>query len=94
MCNESSNAIFLESWSRHEPDNNYLLDTLAPWLSHLNLYCGPGQFREYVNQNRIGCPPLAIDDPLLLHMMQGMALSAKNVRIHYNVVGVPDLNYS
>ena len=94
VCNESENAIFLESWSRHEPDNNYLLDTLAPWLSRLNLYCGPDQFREYVDRNRIGCPPLAADDPLLLHMMRGMALSAKNVGVHYNVVGVPNLNCS
>ena len=94
VCNESGNAIFLESWSCHEPDNNYLLDTLAPWLSRLNLYCGLGQFREYVDRNRIGCPPLAADDPLLLHMMRGMALSAKNVGVHYNVVGVPNLNYS
>ena len=54
----------------------------------------PSQFREYVDQNRIGCPPLAVDDPLLLHMMQGMALFAKNVGVHYNVVKVPDLNYS
>ena len=30
VCNESGNAIFLESWSRHEPDNNFLVDTLAP----------------------------------------------------------------
>ena len=40
----------------------------------------------------IGCPPLAADDPLLLHMMRGMALSAKNVGVHYNVVGIPDFN--
>ena len=48
---------------------------------------------SYVDQNWIGCPPLAADDPLLLHMMRGMALSAKNVGAHYNVVGVPDFNY-
>ena len=54
----------------------------------------PGQFREYVDQNRIDCPPLAADDPLLVHMMWRMALSAKNVRVHYNIVGVPDLNCS
>ena len=32
------------------------------------------------------------DDPLLLHMMRGMVLSAKNVGVHYNVVGGPDFN--
>ena len=52
----------------------------------------PGQLREYVDKNRIGSPPLAADDPLLLHMMRGMALSAKNVGVHYNVIGVLDLN--
>ena len=92
VCNESGNAIFLESWSRHEPDNNFLVDTLAPWLERMSLSCMPGQIREYVDKNRIGSPPLAADDPLLLHMMRGMAFSAKNVGVHYNVIGVPDLN--
>ena len=92
VCNESGNAIFLESWSRNEPESNYLLDTLAPWLTHLNMQCMPRFLREYVDQNRIGCPLLVADDPLLLHMMRGMVLSAKNVWVHYNVVGVPDFN--
>ena len=92
VCNESGNTIFLESWSWNELESNYLLDTLAPWLSRLNTQSMPGFLREYVDQNRVGCPPLAADDLLLLHMMRGMALSAKNVEIHYNVVGVPDFN--
>ena len=92
VYNESGNAIFLESWSRNEPESNYLLDTLAPWLTRLNAQCMPGFLREFVDRNRIGCPPLAADDPLLLHMMRGMALSAKNVGVHYNVVGVPNFN--
>ena len=93
VCNESGNAIFLESWSQNELESNYLLDTLAPWLSCLNTQCMPRFLWDYVNQNRVGCPPLAVDGPLLLHMMWGMALSAKNVGVHYNVVGVPDFNY-
>ena len=92
-CNESENTIFLWSWSWYKLESNYLLDTLAPWLTRLNTQCMPGFFWEYVDQNRIGCPPLAADDPLLLHMMRGMALSAKNVGVHYNVVGVLDFNY-
>ena len=56
------------------------------------MQCMPGFLQEYVDQNWVGCPPLAAHDPLLLHMMPGMALSAKNVRVHYNVVGVPDFN--
>ena len=92
VCNESGNAIFLELWSRNEPESNYLLDTLALWLSCLNTQCMLGFLREYVDQNRIECPPLAADDPLLFHMMWGMALSAKNVEVHYNVVGVLDFN--
>ena len=93
VCNESGNAIFLESWSRNELESNYLLDTLAPWLTRLNTQCMPRFLREYVDQNRIGCPLLAVDDPLLLHMMREMKLSTKNVGVHYNVVGVPDFNY-
>ena len=92
VCNESGNAIFLESWSRNEPERNYLLDTFAPWLTRLNTHCMPGFLWEYVDQNRIGCSALAMDDPLLLHMMRGMALFAKNFGVHYNVVGVPDFN--
>ena len=94
VCYESGNVIFLESWSRNEPKSNYLLDTLAPWLNRLNTHCMPGVLRKYVNRIRIGCPPLATDDSLLLHMMRRMALSPRNVGVHYNVVGVPDLNYS
>ena len=93
VCNESGNAIFLESWSRNELESNYLLDTLAPWFSCLNTQCMPRFLQEYVDQNRVGCPPLAADDSLLLHMMRGMALSAKNVEVYYNVVGIPDFNY-
>ena len=36
VCNEAGNAIFLESWSCHHVDNNFLLGTLGPWLSRLN----------------------------------------------------------
>ena len=93
VCNESGNVIFLESWSRNEPESNYLLDTLAPWLSCFTTQCMPRLLQEYVDQNWIGCPLLVADDPLLLHMMRGMALSAKNVGVHYNVVGVLDFNY-
>ena len=92
VYNESGNAIFLESWSWNKPESNYLLDTLAPWLTRLNTQCMPGFLWEYVDQSWIGCLSLVVDDPLLLHMMRGMALSAKIVRVHYNVVGVPDFN--
>ena len=92
VCNESGNAIFLELWSWNETKSNYLLDTLAPWLTRLNMQCMLGFLRKYVDQNRVRCPPLAADDPLLLRMMREMALSTKNVGVHYNVVGVPDFN--
>ena len=51
----------------------------------------PGQFRKYFNQNQIGVLLLTADDPLSLHMMHGMTLSAKNVEVHYNVIEVLDL---
>ena len=50
VCNESGNVIFLESWSWNEPKSNYLLDTLALWLSRLNTQCMPGFLQEYVDQ--------------------------------------------
>ena len=78
MCVTRVVTIFLESWSRNESDNNYLLDTLLPWLSRINMHCMPGLLKKYIDQNQIGCPPLAADDPLLLHMIRRMALSAKN----------------
>ena len=62
------------------------------WLSRLNMYCMPGKLRKYVDQNQIGSSPLTAADPLLLHMMRGMVLSTKNVRVHYNVLEVLDLN--
>ena len=92
VCNKSGNAIFLESWSRQRLDFNFVRDTLAPWLISLSSNCKLGQFRKYVDENRIGVPPMSADDPLLLHLMRGMAMSAKNVGVHYNVIGVPELN--
>ena len=91
ICNESGNALFLESWSRDRPDFEYLVDTLAPWLKNLNLACLAGGLTKYVNQNRIGLSPLSVDDPQLSHMMRGMALSTKIVGIQYDIIGVPGL---
>ena len=62
------------------------------WLSRMNLYYNPGQFKNYIDHSQIGCIVLAADDLLLLHMMHGMALSAKNVDVYYNVIKVLDLN--
>ena len=89
---ENGNTIFLESWSRNEPESNYLLDTLAPLLNRLNTHCILGLLRKYVDHSQIGCLLLPADDPLLLHMMRRMALSVRNVGVHYNVIEVPDLN--
>ena len=91
VCNESGNALFLEPWSRDRLDFNYLTDTLGPWLRELNDACQAGELKKYVTENRIGVSPLSPDDPLLSHMMRGMALSAKNVGVHYDVIGVPGL---
>ena len=88
----SGNAIFLESLSCHQGNNNFLLATLAPWTFHMNVHCTPSQCRAYVDENWIGSPPLATNDPLLLYMMCGMALLARNVGVQYNVIKVLDLN--
>ena len=58
----------------------------------MSLYCTTRRLKKYVDENWIGCPPLAADDPLLLHIMREMALSARNVGVHYNIIGVLDLN--
>ena len=91
VCNDSGNALFLDTWSRDRMDFNYLVDTLAPWLRELNDACLPGELRNYVKENRIGIAPMSPDDPLLSHMMRGMALSSKNVGVHYDIIGVPGL---
>ena len=55
VCNESGNAIFLESWSRQRLDFNFLMDTLTPWLISLSSKCKSGQFRKYIDENQM-CP--------------------------------------
>ena len=94
MCNNSGNAIYLDPWSRHQPNNNYSLDNLVSWLNFINLYYMPCQFKKYVDGNQKDCPLLVADDSLLLHMMPRIALFAKNVKVYYNVIKVPHLNYS
>ena len=49
VYNERGNVTFLELWSRNEPESNYLLDTLAPWLSLLNMHCMSGLLQKYIN---------------------------------------------
>ncbi len=89
VCNESGNAIFLNSWNRKMEDDRFLMDNLAPWLRLLNSECGPGQLVEYVNRNRIGSPPLAADSALAKHIIRGMGLASKYSGVNFNVIGIP-----
>ncbi len=88
VCNENGNAIFLDSWTRHVEHDDFLMEVLLPWLRRLHLACGPGQLREFVDRNRIGCSPLAVDDPLLKYIIRGMTSSAKNLGFSYELRGV------
>ncbi len=88
VCNENGNAIFLDPWTRHVENDDFLMEGLAPWLRHLHLSCEPGHLREYVERNRIGCSPLSPDDALLKYIIRGMTISAKNMGIHYELPGI------
>jgi hypothetical protein len=41
--------------------------------------------KDYINSNRIGFPPLAPDSPLMKYIIDGMALSTKNVGVVYEI---------
>jgi len=60
VCNEFGNAIFPQNWDHGLHGDNFLIESLAPWLKRLHKEAGrPGHLREYVEANRIGEPPLA-----------------------------------
>lgn len=89
VCNDRGNCLFLKTWDVHDAADDFLMCSLAPWLLGLHDNCSRGQLRDYVNRNRIGVPPLAAESKELLHIAKGMALSSKNVRAKYEILGVP-----
>jgi hypothetical protein len=89
MCNDSGNCLFLDTWNPLDASDDFLLRILASWLFNVHKNCGPGQLRDFVNRERIGVRPLAKDCEVVLHIGKGMALSSKNVRAKYEVLGVP-----
>ena len=70
--------------------NNYLGTFLCNSRGDSIKMCILSHFNKY----GVGCHPLITNDPFLLHMMHGMVLFAKNVKVHYNVIRVPHLNYN
>jgi hypothetical protein len=89
VCNDTRNCLFLQTWNPLDASDDFLLRTLAPWLLNVHKNCGRGQLRDFVNRERIGVRPLAKDCEVVLHIGKGMALSSKNVRAKYEVLGVP-----
>jgi hypothetical protein len=89
VCNDRGNCLFLKTWTPLDSTDDFLICTLAPWLLRLHGNCSRGQLTDFVNSNRIGQPPLAVDSKELLHLANGMALSSRNVNAKYNVLGVP-----
>lgn len=88
ICNETGNAVFLKSWIEKDDKDDYLMSVLAPWLSNLVKVVANGNLRNYVESNRIGVPPMSDDDPLFNHILEGMAVSTRNVGTVYDVCGV------
>lgn len=88
VCNHNGNAIFLETWTRQQRHDEFLMGSLAPWLRNLHLNCAPGSLREFVDHNRIGCPPLPASDPLLRHIISGMRESSASLGFRYELPGI------
>ena len=86
-CNETGNTIFVKSWTRHDVNDIYLMDKLAPWLHCVHLECHSGDHREFIDQNQLGMLPLAKDSKLFAHINCGMAQSAWNIGVYYNCIG-------
>ena len=47
-----------------------------------------GKLMDYIDRNGIGVPPLSQDDPLFHHILEGMALSIRNLSVSFNVCRV------
>lgn len=88
LCNENGNAIFLDSWTREHHGDNFLVETLAPWLQRLHTHCPPGRLREYVVANRIGRDPLPPSNGVHQWIIQGMNESARNLGSSFRVPGL------
>jgi len=87
VCNERRNAIFLNSWTAGELDDDVLMGTLVPWLRQLHMDCIPGGLRDYVERNRIGHPPLPLNSRLHSYIVDGMRESAKNMGSRFELRG-------
>ena len=90
VCNDSRNCLFLKTWTPLAVANDFLLHILAPWLLQLHT-CR--QLRDFVNRNWIGVPPLAANSQVLLHIVNGMVLSSRNVHKKYEILGIPSFEF-
>ena len=88
ICNDRGNCLFLKTWTPLDSIDNFLIRTLAPWLSRLHSNCSCRQLRAFVNSNQIEVFFLAANSKELLHIANGMALSLKNIHANYKALGV------
>jgi hypothetical protein len=89
VCNDRGNCLFLETWTPLGIADDFLICTLGPWLLQLHTDCTRGQLWDFVNRNHIGIPLLAANSQVLVHIANGMALSSRNIREKYEILGVP-----
>ena len=89
VCNDSKNRLFLETWTLLAFIDDFFLLILTPWLLRLHIDYTRGQLRDFVNRNWIRILPLATNNQVLLHIVNGMALFSGKVYKKYEILGVP-----
>jgi len=89
ICNESGNAIFLDTWSHETRRDNVLMTELLPWLRRLHSNCPDGSLQQYVNEHRIGMKPLDGRHSWAVEIVNAMRISADALGVRYEL---PALN--
>ena len=88
VCNERGNAIFLKPWEHKLRGENFLMESLAPWLRQLQEGCDPGHLRQYVETIQIGFAPMTDSDHLMQDILKGMRESATNLGSRFELPGM------
>ena len=61
VCNDRGNYLFLETCTLLDIADDFFVCTLGQWLLRLHIDCTCGQLQDFINKNRIGVPPLAVN---------------------------------
>jgi len=88
ICNETGNAIFLDSWTHVKRPDDVLKGELLPWLRRLHSDCPDGRLLEYVDEHRIGNKPLNATHPLSADILHHMRISANAMGSRYELSGL------